>query len=382
MNLYLDCSYRAPSHTAVLSWVKKYGLHLLDKPTEKADDWIIILDESVQFGQNRLLLIYGVRNGDISFSRSLTFKDLTPLAIISRASWTAERIAEQLDIVEASIGKIKYAVADQGIPIKKALKIKGITHVYDITHYISLVVEQIYKDDEQFKEYTKKLAHLRSTQALGKMSHILPPVQRVTARFMNLRPISDWGMTVLELLEKGPESACTEKEYLNWMLAYKEFIHELAMLNEMINQIQSVLKNRGLSISTRKECEKILEKAHAGRLYTFRENLSDHLLRTLKQILTPQELSDEEDKPIMCCSDIIESAFGKYKNYLQSNPMIGVTNLSLVLATFTGQLSKDEIAHALESTPMKKLEKWTSKNIGKTTLSRRMEVLNWNRNIS
>lgn len=71
MNLYLNCSYRAPSHATVLLWVKKYGLCQLSKKRQKADDWVVILDESVQFGQNKLLLVYGM-GSDI---RTLTFPE-------------------------------------------------------------------------------------------------------------------------------------------------------------------------------------------------------------------------------------------------------------------------------------------------------------------
>ena len=44
-----------PSHTTILNWVHKIGYYELVKTKEKADDWIIILDESIQFGQEKLL---------------------------------------------------------------------------------------------------------------------------------------------------------------------------------------------------------------------------------------------------------------------------------------------------------------------------------------
>lgn len=372
MNLYLDCSFRAPSHATVLLWVKKYGLYQLSKNRHQADDWVVILDESVQFGQNKLLLVYGIRHSEIDFSRALNFNDLTPLAIMSKSTWNGDAIADQLDLIEAGIGKIKYAVADHGNSIKKALKSKGIYHVYDITHGISLIVEHIYKDDPEFKEYTKRLAHLRGTQALGKMSHVLPPAQRANARFMNLRPVSDWGIIVLNVLENAPDTFGKEKENLDWVKGYEEIILELALLNRMVNSVQLLLKTNGLSAETLRECLKILLEANSPRLRLFAERLSGYLGDTFN------------DRPmkdlncLLCSSDIIESGFGKYKYYIHANPMVGITNLSLSLAAFTGKLTLEEMEETFRNVKVDHVEKWTEKNIGVTTLSKRLAVFKWN----
>ena len=54
-------------------------LHL---PLKKADDWIIITDESVSIGQERLLVVLGIRRSEIDFTRSLKMQDLKTLFII------------------------------------------------------------------------------------------------------------------------------------------------------------------------------------------------------------------------------------------------------------------------------------------------------------
>jgi len=374
MNLCFNCSLRTPSHSTVVIWVKKYGLFQMLRQQSKADDWVVIIDESVHFGQNKLLLVYGIRQSEVDFTRTLHFNDLTPMVLMSRASWTGECIKQQLEILEQRFGKIMYAVADQGNPIKKALKTKGIQHVYDITHCISLIVEHIYKEDTEFVGYTRKMAKLRGAQALGKMSHVLPPTQRVNARFMNLRPISDWGMAVLNLLENGPAYLSKEKHYLAWVSTYQRLIKELWLLNEMINKIQSILKSRGLSKETANSCAQILEKANTEKLKRFKNDL----IRYFEDTFTGK--GHKQISQLLCSSDIIESAFGKYKNYLQANSMVGITNLSLSLAAFTGQHTGEEIKDALQTVQINKVQSWTNENIGPTTLSKRKQVLKWNEN--
>ena len=55
--------------------------------------------------------------------------------------------------------------------------------------------------------------------------------------------------------------------------------------------------------------------------------------------------------------------------------MVGITNLCLSIAAFTGTIEEDEIIQAFETTRVDQINKWTLSNIGKTTLAKRMEVL-------
>lgn len=349
--------------------MKKYGYYELVKPKLNGKDWIVILDESVQVGQNKLLVIHGVRQCNIDFTRPLNYQDLTPLILRSKSSWDGQHIKEMLLDCQKQIGgKIIYAVADHGNSINKALKIMEIPHIYDLTHCIALILDHIYRDDPEFKEYTEKLAYLRRSQVLGKMSHVLPPLQRAKSRFMNLRPISDWGMNVLNLFDRSSEDFTDEINHLDWVKNYRLFITELSLLNKMINDIEFILKREGLSKQTATRCIEILNQSNTERLLKFRDSMTEYLQGTIETL-------PKIDK-ILCSSDILESSFGKYKNYLQSNPMVGITNLCLSIAAFTGPLTSNELKAAFENTTVKDIDKWTKSNIGKTTLARRVEVFN------
>jgi hypothetical protein len=366
LNIYLNTSFKAPSHSTILLWVKKYGYYQLSSlPITEALDWVLLIDESVQFGQNKLLLVYGFRQSEINFERPLNFKDLTTLVLASKTSWTGDEIYNQLIETEKRIGKISYIIADQGNSIKKAIKKLGVPHVFDITHYMSLIVEHIYKNDPKFKEYAQKLTYLRTTQPLSKMSHVLPPAQRHKARFMNLRPLSDWGVSVLNLLNFSESKFEAEKENLKWVSNYESLISEMYLLNEIINDIQGLLKTKGISQLSVSACEDILKKGKTHKLMQFRKELLSYLNNILN--MGPQK--------VYCSSDIIESSFGKYKNYLQANAMIGITNLSLSLAAFTGSIENDDIRKIFEETKTEDVKEWTKINIGKTTLARRSEIL-------
>ena len=76
----------------------------------------------------------------------------------------------------------------------------------------------------------------------------------------------------------------------------------------------------------------------------------------------------------MCTSDILESAFGKYKNYVSGNPMAGMTDLALCIAAFTCSLTPQEIQAALEHTTLNDVNAWADRHIGSTVLKKRREV--------
>lgn len=368
INMYLQISTKAPTHSTILLWIKKYGYYELSRPKFRADDWIVMLDESVQFGQNKLLVIYGLRQCNIDFTRPLNYRDLSPLLLKSKSSWSGQHIKEMLEDVQEDIGgNIIYAVADHGNTIKKALNLMKIPHVYDITHRIALSLQHIYREDPEFKAYTERMTHLRRSQVLGKMSHVLPPLQRAKSRFMNLRPISDWGMAVLNLLDQSGECFEDEKVYLSWVKSYSSLIRELALINEIINKIQLMLKTEGLSKQTAQKTKEILNRCQTKRLKEFKSVINEYIEQTLEALPDVDRL--------LCSSDILESSFGKYKNYLQDNPMVGITNLCLSISAFTGSLVSDELKDAFENTSVGNIEEWTRTNIGKTTLSKRQEVL-------
>jgi hypothetical protein len=45
VNMYLNIESSAPSFSTTKLWIKKIGYYQLYSPKEKADDWVIIMDE-------------------------------------------------------------------------------------------------------------------------------------------------------------------------------------------------------------------------------------------------------------------------------------------------------------------------------------------------
>ncbi len=68
-----------------MNWVHKIGLYQLSRKKAKADDWVILLDHSIQLGREKLFV--GIRESEIDFTRPLRFQDLEPLLEVVREKW-------------------------------------------------------------------------------------------------------------------------------------------------------------------------------------------------------------------------------------------------------------------------------------------------------
>ena len=115
---YLDIPLQAPTHKTVLIWIQKIGYYLLTKKKERADDWILILDHSIQLGQEKLFVVFGIRERHIDFRRPLRYQDLAPVRDISKPHWNGQVIRDCVCDIRKELGQITYAVGDYGSDIR------------------------------------------------------------------------------------------------------------------------------------------------------------------------------------------------------------------------------------------------------------------------
>lgn len=356
-------SNEIPAFNSVLIWYKKVGLYQLNKLKERANDWILIIDESIQFGNKKLLVIYGLRRSLYDFKSSLKFSDLTPLHITSMVKCNGELVKIEIEKAIKDIGNVIYSVCDHGSDIRKALKMLKIPHIHDITHFAASILKKLYSEDNEYLEFSRKMTEMRNQKKQTELAHICPPAQRTKSRFLNLRIISKWGTKCLALkINKN------SKEYneLIWLRKYENFLLELHEINSATLDIFKIVKSNGLNDKTIKESKKKLKRLKGKKGKFFRNEM-------IKYFDNSRSLVGGKDN-LLCTSDIIESSFGKMKNIISSNPMAAITDLALSLATFTCDLSEEAIKEALENTKMADLKKWTEENIGDTVYKKRKAV--------
>ncbi len=53
-------SLDSPHYSSIKSWVERIGLYELQRPKEKRDDWIYLIDLTLELGNSKALVIYGI----------------------------------------------------------------------------------------------------------------------------------------------------------------------------------------------------------------------------------------------------------------------------------------------------------------------------------
>ncbi|MDD4217810.1 MAG: hypothetical protein PHZ24_10805 [Bacteroidales bacterium] len=368
-SICIELERNTPSYSSGMLWVKKIGYYQLNQTKVIADDWILILDKSIGIGQEKLLVILGVRSNQVDFTRPLRIQDMESIIVKSKKKWTGEDVFEELEKSKALLGKVVYATTDGSSLLKKALRLSEINHTYDVTHAIAIMLKKLYKKDANFIELTKLMGEMRLKLCCSKHAHIIPPNQRSKSRFLNIDILTDWGMKVLVTLEKDNLTK-EEKELLQWVGNKKSFIEEMSQIIEIIEELSILLKNNGLSNNTKIKCSRILKKCKKTQRQNYFKCLFTEYLNT-NSVLIGKHL-----KMLVCTSDIVETTFGKYKNELSKNPMNGITDLALIIPALTSNLLDDEIKKAIDSCTCKMLKEWKIENLCDSLSVKRKIALN------
>jgi len=353
---------RVPSHTTVLNWVKKQGIaNFRNKFFFDSQQWILIVDESIQFGNKKLLAVVAVPANKQALGRALNYKDLVPVILKSSDSWKADDIATEIKAC-INLDQIIYVVSDNGNNLKSSYGALGLKHIEDVGHKFSWFIKEVYDKQIDFENYTKQLAGMRTKLSMSKYSHIIPPNQRIVSRFMNLTPLFRWGCKMIDLLEKDLLNQ-EEREKIAFVLENKELIQQTYELLETLNKVQQILKTKGFSKSTTNLCSQMLEKLNNERAKIITSMISQYFKDTLQKMGTEQT--------ILCSSDILESCFGKYKSVVKANKTVGITDLCLCISCLLGDNNLETTKQAMTNIKTTQIKEWKDINIGETLFEKR-----------
>jgi hypothetical protein len=364
-NLCFELNLRTPAHTTVLTWMKKLGVsNFREKCFFEQGKWILIVDESVQFGNKKLLVVLAVREDMVQQDRALVYKDLVPVLIRGSVSWKSDEIKNEL-LTRIDMKQIAYAVSDNGNNLKGCYQLMGLKHIEDIGHKFSWFMKEVFAGYPDFEKYTRKLSSLRGKLSLSKFAGIIPPNQRIISRFMNLTPLFEWGARMLELLDKKRLTQ-EEKQKVIFVQEYKDFILQTRRLLSALNLIQETVKTKQLSRKTVRECRKILDTIDDMQGKKVVNLVKEYFRATLKKM--------PGKKRILCCSDIIESCFGKYKEVVKNNKSTGITDLCLTISCLTANPDAEQLKAVMETTKTKQVKQWRNENLGESLFAKRRKL--------
>lgn len=342
-----------PSYNSIRNWCCKAGYHrLVYEGSVEEGEWVYFVDESISLGKERILLVLGIPVNRLDFKKSLSLDSMRVLSIELSKSWKGQDIAAVL----SKLGErfpMAYVVSDEGNNLRKSYQLLGCTHIPDCGHRLANIVEKLYRHDPFFVEFSKKSASLRRKWSLSKHAAYMPPMQRSKARFANLFPVVEWAYKCLQHWDKFPSEVQSEAEFIKENTAW---IREFYAIQQRIAYLSKLLKNKGFSAKNhRKIKRKLLKRERRRRVKKFVKQVLDYLEMLSQKVVAGCN-------KIYCSSDVIESAFGKFKQKINPKSSQAMSEFVLTLASIGSAYNEEEIKNAMEKTKQEDINNWREKS--------------------
>ncbi len=375
---FFGYSLPCPSWYAGRFWLLRIGYYKLMKPKERADDWVWIIDHTVQLGVEKCLLILGVRLSHLKLDMTLKHEDVEPIALYPVTSSNGEVVFQQLQETIAKTGLPRAIVADQGSDVKSGIELFVQAHpttsyLYDIKHKIAALLKQHLHHDETWRRFTQLAAQTKSQVQQTALAFLAPPNQRAKARYMNLAVLERWSQRALGLLDQI--QACANKREshekiktkLGWLTSFREPIKEWEALCQIAITAERFVREQGLCNGCEGKLAQCFDPSvQSPKAIQFR----NQLLEFVKN----ESLKAQPNERLLGSSEIIESVLGKTKRLEQDQSKSGFTGLVLGAAAMVSHTTQEVVSKAMETVSTKQVIEWIKEKLGQSVQSNRKIV--------
>lgn len=378
---------KIPSYSVIRQWLGKLGLYELLREKEKRDDWIWIVDLTIELGTEKCLLILGV-TGEIvqekleKINGCLGHKEVEVLGIEIMKSTKGEKVELVLNRIGEKVGVPRQIISDKGSDLYKGIKLyqekhQEIIHSHDITHQMALLLKKELEAEEEYEKFAKKCCQTRQKIQQTEIGYLMPPQQRSKSRYFNLDELLKWGNNIIRYLdnrggkpEKGEENHQKLLSKLEWVKEYRESLRMWEEMIDMTRNIETRIKQEGLSNKLVKEFEENYQvKIETEKTQRFSEKV--------QQVLNQEISGIKKDEIRIFSSDIIESLFGKYKLFSEKSPLKEIRRMILTIPLATLEITQDLIKQALSNIKNSDVTDWERNNFGQSQLSKRKIAFNF-----
>lgn len=198
---------KSPSYSSIRQWVLRVGLYELQRPREKRNDWLFILDLTIELGATKCLAILGIPQARWQQwveqgQGALSYQQLEVLGMEVMSSTKGELIHQAIEKTSAQVGEPLQIVSDHGSDLKKGIHLYHQAHpqvhlTYDVTHQSARLLKGELELDETYQAFASRCARTRQQLQQSRLSFLMPPVQRAKARYFNVDTLLEWAKRVL-----------------------------------------------------------------------------------------------------------------------------------------------------------------------------------------
>lgn len=365
-----------PHFTSVINWVLRYGLFRLNSIQRLDKPWAAIVDHSIDIGVKRILVVLRVSlDCLVNSGGAPTLKDCECIGLCISEKTDHITVAQQLKDVFSQSGNPTVIVKDgarnlsKGVNLWKSTEKPGLCIVVDdIGHFVANALKAQFSKLKQFESLLAVLksgsARLRQTT----LAHLTPPKIRTKGRFQSIGKVVSWCDNMLNALEHISNKDVTKKflDAFGGLSKMKGFIVQFSETVKTTNEIQALLKNKGLNFDVYREAMILINKLPA------RSKVRKRVSKWLRSHYGKWARLGMGDIRLLVSSDIIESLFGKYKAIISRGSIEDMNRMALVIPSLCGQKpSAEELQRVFSETMHDDIKVWTDKNVSHTLRSNR-----------
>jgi hypothetical protein len=357
-------------------WLLRLGYYKLTRPKDKAEDWVWVLDHTVQIGNDKALLILGVRLSVWQARRGcLTHEDMEPLALYPVRHSDGSVVYQQLEETATQTGLPRAILSDHGSDLKAGVERFGAAHpetslLYDIKHKTAAVLKRELEHDARWSQFTQLAAQTKRQVQQTALAAFAPPNQRSKARYLNLEELVEWGQGVLTWLDAHPtplpvagfEKLAWVQEFRSALDEWQESLHVVALTESLVRQTGFY---RGL--------QNQLKKRLAGLATT---PLARRVRAELLHFVAEEERQARPHEHLPGSSEVIESVFGKFKFLERDQARSGLTRLLLSVCALVSTTTQEVIRQAVETVSTQDVLKWCEDHLGPSVQALRRDIFN------
>lgn len=366
-----------PSYASIRLWLLRVGLYKLLRPLEAADDWIWIVDHTMQCGDRKCLIILGLRCSvwQAAPDRRLRREDVEVMALEPVCESTGEIVAAQFRQAAQRGGIPRAIVSDDGRDLHRGLALYGADHpgtcwIYDIKHQTAALLKRALEHDPEWTAFAQQATRTKQRVFLTPLAFLAPPQQRGKARYMNVDTLVAWGRNVLAFLEDPQATARHQvadadvEEKLGWLRPYRAVLQSWAEALQVIEVTEHYVRTEGLHLRAVAELRARLRALGGGPLSRrFRVTLLASLRQHVRSCRPGERLPGS--------SEIIESVIGQYKHLQGEHSPHGLTAMVLSIAANVGERTAALVRTALEQISTRALFQWCRMHLGSSVQSHR-----------
>jgi len=372
---------RVPSINSGKSWMLKLGYYKLMQEKEIANDWIWIIDHTIQMGKELCMAILGIRAKDLPKTRSLKYEDMEIIDLQPVQTSTGNIVYEQLKNASTKTGLPMAIVSDNGSDIKNGVKqfkefSPNTVHIYDLKHKVAILIKKILESNEQWSEFKKFANYLVKKLQNTSLAGYRPPAQRKKARYMNIEQLVKWGEQIVikkELLDKKENKTDDEIKLQILLKDILNFKDDIKAWSEMVTVFSTIENFMNIHNLQHDSYEKLCE-LHGNKLNSLETKQAKLLSSQLLEFIKEQQKVCKDDIRLLHSSQILESLFGKLKFLEKEQSRSSFTSLLLSMGAMVSKTTESVVKKAMETVSNLNIEQWRKKHIGLTVQAQRMEL--------